>query len=239
MFALENYIETLECTRIKNGSRVVEKEVVASEGQLTLYVNGHYETQFLYSRGLEMYLITGHLYSSGRIRGKSEIERISIEEQECRVRLKKGTPDLIPEDQLRTMSYSKLLEIRDLLLDNQSYHKATRGFHGAILYELSGERWFACEDIGRHNAVDTVIGYGLIEEFELSNSVLLLSGRLLSNIVSKGLNSGIPVIASMTVATSEGIFAARYNKCTLIGSLSDDSCWLYNEGRIKVGIAMK
>jgi len=234
MFALENYIETIDCTRIRNGSRVLEKEVVASEAKLALYVNNQYETQFLYSKGLEVYLVTGNLHSSGRIRSKSEIAKVEIDEEECRVSLKKGTPDPKPLDQQRTVSFDKLLEIRDLLLENQTNHKATRGFHGAILYELTGNRWFACEDIGRHNAVDTVIGYGLIEEYELSNSVLLLSGRLLSNIVSKGLNSGIPVIASMTVATSEGIFAARYNKCTLVGSLSDDGCWLYNEGPVKV-----
>lgn len=234
MPTLENYIETLDCTRIRNGSRVIEKEIVATEAKLTLYVDNQFHTQFLYSKGLEVYLVTGHLVSSGRIRSKSEIRRMKTDGEECRVSLKKSPPDVKTVDKRKNVSFKKLLEIRDLLLENQSSHRATRGFHGAILYELTSNRWFACEDIGRHNAVDTVIGYGLIEEYELSNSVLLLSGRLLSNIVSKGLNAGIPVLASMTVATSEGIFAARYNKCTLIGSLSDDGCWLYNEGIVKV-----
>lgn len=239
MSTLENYIETIDCTRIRNGSRVIEKEVVATEAKLSLYVDNQFETQFLYSKGLEVYLVTGYLLSSGRIRSKSEIRRMETDDQECRVSLKRSPPDVKPLDKQREVSFAKLLEIRELLLENQSNHRATRGFHGAILFELTSNRWFACEDIGRHNAVDIVIGYGLIEEYDLSNSVLLLSGRLVSNIVSKGLNAGIPVLASMTVATYEGIFAARYDKCTLIGCLSEEGCWLYNEGTVKVQTAIQ
>lgn len=236
---LENQIETIDCTRIKNGLRIEEKEVVAIETKLKLYVDGEFETQFLHSAGLDQCLVSGYLLSSGRIRSKAEITRLLTDGRECWVDLRKSIPEEKRVDRQKTVAFDRLIEIRDLLLENQSNHRATRGFHGAILYELTSNRWFACEDIGRHNAVDKVIGYGIEENYELSNSVLLLSGRLLSNIVSKGIHSGIPVIASMTVATSEGIWAARNSKCTLVGSLSEEGCWLYHEGVVKVQTAIQ
>ena len=235
MFTLENRIETIDCTRIRNGSRIQEKEVVASESRLTLYVNDEFETRFLYSSGFDECMVRGYLISSGRVASKFEIETYVQTSLKCYVYLRKiEAPEMKQVDHQKTVSFDRLLEIRDLLLENQPSHRATRGFHGAILYELSTDRWFVCEDIGRHNAVDKVIGYGLKEGYTLTNSVLLLSGRLISNIVSKGIHADIPVIASMTVSTSEGIDLARENNRTLVGSLSDEGCWLYHEGCVKV-----
>ena len=234
MFNLENQIVTIESTRIRKGVRQEEKEVVATEAKLTLYVDNELDTQFLHSAGLDECLVLGYLISSGRIASKADVTRLLTDGRECWVNLRKTSPEVKRVGHQKTVSMHKLLEIRELLLENQTNHRATRGFHGAILYELTSNRWFACEDIGRHNAVCKVIGHGLQDKYELSNSVLLLSGRLLSNIVSKGINSSIPVIASMTVATSEGIWAARNGQCTLIGNLSDQDCWLYHEGTMKV-----
>jgi len=205
---------------------------------MTLYVNDEFETRFLYSSGFDECLVRGYLISSGRVASKHEIETYVQTGLECWVYLRKiETPKMKQDNHQTAVSFDKLIEIRDLLLENQSSHRTTRGFHGAILYELSTNRWFVCEDIGRHNAVDKVIGYGLHEGYNLLDSVLLLSGRLISNIVSKGIHAGIPVIASMTVATSEGIDLARENYRTLVGCLSDDGCWLYHEGVVKVKTA--
>ncbi len=231
---MENQIESIECTRIRNGARIKENEVVATESILTLYVNNEVETQFLHSGGLDVQLVSGFLLSSGKIRSKTDITRLLTDGRECWVDLRDNIPEEKSVGRKGIITFDRLVEIRNLLLENQKNHRATRGFHGAILYELSSGHWFMCEDIGRHNAVDKVIGYGLLEKYDLTNTVLLLSGRLLSNIVSKGINAGIPVIASMTVATSEGIWAARNSNRTLIGSLSDDGCWLYHEGPLKV-----
>jgi len=232
---LNSNIETIDCIRIRDGSRVIEKEVVATESKLALNVNDEFEAQFLYSSGFDEHLVYGYLLSSGKISNKSDIESIQIVNQECKVNLAKGKSLNSDYDRHQTtVSFEKLLEIRDLLLESQQNHRATRGFHGAILYELTANRWFTCEDIGRHNAVDKVIGYGLQEGYALADSVLLLSGRLLSNIVTKGIHAGIPVIASMTVATLGGISEARKNNRTLVGSLSEEGCWLYHEGVVKV-----
>ena len=232
---LKSQVETIDCTRIRNKTRIQEKEVVAKEAKLSLYVDDKFDSQFLYSAGSDHNMVYGYLMSSGRISNKDEIESILFDGSDCKVNLTKSdTPDVKNTDQQDTVSFERLLEIRDLLLDNQQNHRATRGFHGAILYELNTDRWFVSEDIGRHNAVDKVIGHGLQEGYILSDSALLVSGRLVSNIVSKGILSGIPVIASMTVATSEGIQKSKEHNRTLVGCLSDEGCWLYNEGVTKV-----
>lgn len=233
-------VRTIDCIRIRNGFRMQEKEVVATESRLALYVNEEFETRFLYSPGLDECLVYGYLLSSGRISSKSDIVTIQIEGHECRVNLaEESMPESEQVNHQNSVSFEKLREIRNLLQENQPNHRSTRGFHGAILYELTTNRWFACEDIGRHNAVDKVIGHGLQEGYVLSDSLLLLSGRLLSNIVSKGVFSCIPIMASMTIATSEGILKARDNNRTLIGSISDEDCWLYYEGSVKVQMSIQ
>ncbi|GAG88016.1 unnamed protein product, partial [marine sediment metagenome] len=77
--------------------------------------------------------------------------------------------------------------------------------------------------------VDKVIGYCSQQGYSFSDSMLLLTGRLTHNIVQKGTNSGIPVIASLTVATDMGMKTAKESDTTLIGALTEDGCWLYNE----------
>lgn len=228
---MKSQVETIDCIRIREKTRIQEKETVATESRLVLYIDNEYVTEFQYSTGLDEIMVYGYLLASGRIANKEEIGSIEINSLECRVNLAKGRATSTRQTTHQTtVSFSKLLEIKELLLENQTNHRATRGFHGAILYDLSTDQWFACEDIGRHNAVDKVIGYGLKEGFALTDSVLLLSGRLLSNIVSKGIFAGIPVIASMTVSSKEGIRKSKEHNRTLVGCLSDEGCWLYNEG---------
>lgn len=235
MSILKSQVETIDCIRIQENTRIQEKETAATESKLALYVNGEFVIEFLYSSGFDDYLVYGYLRSSGLITNIEDIVSFEIQDQECKVvLLEERVPHPQPVDRQENVSFDKMLQIRNLLVEAQTNHRATRGFHGVILYELSTDRSIVCEDIGRHNAVDKVIGYALRERYILSDSVLLASGRLLSNIVSKGIHAEIPVIASMTVASLEGIQLARENNCTLMGSLSEEGCWLYNEGVTKV-----
>ena len=175
------------------------------------------------------------MLSSESISDLKDIEQIDVGEEVCKVLIsEREERDSQIQDVGLTISHRRLIEIRATLLENQKHHRATRGFHGAILWELSTGKWFACEDIGRHNAVDKVIGHGLQNGYTFSQSMILLSGRLVSNIVAKCRNSGIPLMASMTVATDGGIRQGVESKMTIIGVLSEDGFWLYNEGVVRV-----
>lgn len=225
----------IRCIRIQDGIRNQVEERIATEVELTLKINNQLETRFLYSVGLDEQLVYGYLLSSGIIESVNDVERIDLDSGQCSVMISKEKKIKIEAPKFpSSVQFDQLLKARSIVTSNQQNHKATRGFHGAILMELSSGRWFSCEDIGRHNAVDKVIGFGLQQGYSFSDSMLLLTGRLISNIVQKGINSGIPVIVSMTVSTAEGIKISKEHNRTLIGCLSEEGCWLYHEGSVKL-----
>ena len=232
---MKEVVSEIDCIRVSGDEREKTHETIAKEAVMRLFVNDKLVTEFLFSPGFEEQLVVGYLLSSGLIKSLNDVENIALQGDTCKTLVS------VREDRISklqdigiTVSHQQLINVRSTLLVNQRYHIATRGFHGAILWELSSGRWFVCEDIGRHNAIDKVIGYGLKEKYMFSHSMVLLSGRLTSNIVSKCRNSGIPLMASMTVATDGGIKQASDSNITIIGSLSEEGFWLYNEGVVKV-----
>ncbi|MFX1578457.1 MAG: formate dehydrogenase accessory sulfurtransferase FdhD [Promethearchaeota archaeon] len=232
---MKNAVSEIDCIRVNGDNRDIRREIVAVEAQMQLIVDGQHVTDFLYSPGWDEQLVVGYLMSSGLISNIGSIEKIEIENEYGKVTIsnEKDRPVRLLNLGI-TVSHRQLIEIRDTLLGNQQKHRASRGFHGAIIWELSTRRYFVCEDIGRHNAVDKVIGYALQKNYNLAQCMILVSGRLVSNIVSKGRNAGIPLMASMTVATDRGIEQASDSKMTLVGSLSEEGFWLYNEGVVRV-----
>ena len=119
-------------------------------------------------------------------------------------------------------------------LSNQSLHKRTGGAHGAMIYDATNTESIIVEDVGRLNAVDKSVGAALQKEYNLSRSVLIVSGRLTSEMVSKSIRAGIPVMGSLAVATDMGIHLAMNNHLTLLGRLKDDNFWLYNQGYVTI-----
>jgi FdhD protein len=96
-----------------------------------------------------------------------------------------------------------LAALPDRLRAAQPVFDRTGGLHGAGLFTVDGELLCAREDIGRHNAVDKVVGWALREgRLPLSDSILVVSGRLGYEIAQKGVMAGIPVIASVGAASS-------------------------------------
>jgi len=95
--------------------------------------------------------------------------------------------------------------------------RKTGGVHVAALYTRNGELITCAEDVGRHNAVDKVIGIAASKKLNFSNCFLASSGRLTGDIVLKAARVGIPVVASLTAAISSGVEAAQRTRLTLIG----------------------
>jgi FdhD protein len=95
--------------------------------------------------------------------------------------------------------------------------RKTGGVHVAALYTSKGKLVTYSEDIGRHNAVDKVIGTVALKSTSLSDKFLASSGRLTGDIVLKAARVGIPVLASLSAAVSSGVEAARLTRLTLIG----------------------
>jgi FdhD protein len=95
--------------------------------------------------------------------------------------------------------------------------KATGGTHIACLGTESGEMLFEAEDIGRHNAVDKVIGKALLGGRDPGDLILCSSGRLSSEIVLKAVRARIPVLVSRSAPTSRSVELAEEFLVTMVG----------------------
>ena len=105
--------------------------------------------------------------------------------------------------------------------------KATGAVHGAAIVDARGEEFAFADDIGRHNALDKVVGECVLREIPLADKLLLTSGRLSVEMVSKCVRAGLPVVISPGAPTDAAVEIAGAAKLTLVGFARDDRMNVY------------
>ena len=122
-----------------------------------------------------------------------------------------------------------LLSLPEKLRKAQSDFSRTGGIHAAGVFDSSGELKIVREDIGRHNAVDKVIGRAFLDRLlPLNRHVLLVSGRASFEIVQKALGAGVPIVAAVSAPSTLAAEFARESNQTLIGFLRPPSFNIYS-----------
>ncbi|MDH5448890.1 MAG: formate dehydrogenase accessory sulfurtransferase FdhD [Candidatus Bathyarchaeota archaeon] len=116
-----------------------------------------------------------------------------------------------------------------------STFRKTGGVHVAALFKRDGDLVALAEDVGRHNAVDKVIGVASLSQQDLSGCFLALSGRLTGDIVLKAARAGVSIVASLAGAVDSGVKVAEKTGVTLVGFVRGNGMNVYaHSERIKV-----
>lgn len=133
----------------------------------------------------------------------------------------------IPADG-RTVEVSTLATLPDELRSRQAVFDATGGLHGAGLFTADGTALVVREDIGRHNAVDKVLGWALRENrIPAHDLVLIVSGRASFELVQKAVMAGIPLLGAVSAPSSLAVDLAAESGLTLVGFLRGDTMNIY------------
>jgi FdhD protein len=152
--------------------------------------------------------------SSCGICGRASIDRIRV-----------NAP---PLQKTAAPSLALLQTLPAKLRDRQTAFAATGGLHGAMLVDRAGKILGVREDIGRHNAVDKLLGWGLLKKrLPLSGVILFVSGRLSFEITQKALVAGISCVAGISAASSLAVELAQEAGMTLVGFVRDGGAVVY------------
>jgi len=127
------------------------------------------------------------------------------------------------------LARSLLVSLPDRLRAGQEVFDRTGGLHGAGLFDTTGEMLVVREDIGRHNAVDKVVGWAALRHhLPLSASVLAVSGRLGFEIVQKAAVAGIPAVVAVSAPSSLAVELARRVGMTVVAFVRGERANLYS-----------
>ena len=153
--------------------------------------------------------------------GKASIDSVAVRTEP----LPKGIP---------FVGRSMILSLPIRLREAQSAFERTGGLHAAALFETDGRLVAIREDVGRHNALDKVIGSRVkVRELPLWDRVLMVSGRVSFEIVQKAAMAGIPIVCAVSAPSDLAIRLADRLGVTLVGFLRDDGFNVYaHDGRI-------
>jgi len=195
---------------------------------------------------MEREFVTGYLFGQGFIENIKEISSIEVEDNTAKATLK-DTAGISPgtaKASYRIVSgggrtaYSddtSLPEIRagikidkkavframNTLFEKAAMYRETEGVHAAGLFTAEAEPVCIVEDIGRHNTLDKLIGYGMTNNIDFGNTFLVSTGRMASEMVTKICRAGIPVAATKTAVTDKGLEIGRTCGLTVIGFVRD------------------
>jgi len=222
-------LEEFLCLRFSDGVLVESKDWIVKEVPLSIFVNGRHFVTAMVSPEMKEEFIIGNLFSERIIGGVQEIESLQIEENIVKAVVKSplkvlaskktivsgcgGDSSFLDESKLPRIDSDVKVCVDDLfkgvksILDSD-LHRATGGVHIVGLFSEKGGICVA-EDIGRHNALDKVIGHGLIRDVNFKETFVACTGRVSSEMALKCAVANIPIIVSKGATTSLAIGIAE------------------------------
>ena len=254
---MKDKLGIFKAVRIKEGERQDIEEKVAREAVLRIFINEHEIAALSCTPSDQIYLAVGFLISEGFLKSSAEIKNIDSSEGEVTVHTKspyevpedfgrKGVltsgcgkgktfaswEEINPmEDTLINLNLSlgsdEILDIMSSFQKRSELFRETGGVHSAALARRETIVLFN-EDIGRHNAVDKVLGESFLKGINLKDKFLVTSGRTSSDIVSKLWNCGLSMVVSRAAPTSLAVKMAQKLGITVVGFVRGRRMNLYS-----------
>jgi FdhD protein len=246
--------QRIQITRFTGAdSSVIEDEVVR-ERALTIVLNGEELVTLLCSPGDFDHLTAGYLASEDIISTATDIKDLSVNENTAVVRVDTVSPaetgrifkrvissgcgrgaalysaadvtSLRPVTSALSVLPSQVYQVIRDFQHRSELFKETGGVHSAAIASPTGIEFFM-DDIGRHNAVDKLFGRALLEKLDFSSKMLLTSGRISSEIVSKVARRNVGFLVSRSAPTSSAVELSERLNITLIGFVRGERMNVY------------
>ena len=242
----------------REGEKSEVLDEVAVEVPVNIFVSGEHFVTLLALPDFMGELGLGHLLSEGVIKSASDVLDVRVEDNNVYLSIKERVMQVKASRVLRLITtacgsssdYLKLLDsldkplvvsdvevlgenvlkMRSLLTENTVIFKRTGGTHGAGVFTLKGEVISCAEDVGRHNAVDKVIGICALKGVDFSQTVIFSTGRMSAEMVLKAARVGIPIVASLSAPLNSGIIFAERSGVTLICFVRGHRFNIYTHG---------
>ncbi|MDE3196511.1 MAG: formate dehydrogenase accessory sulfurtransferase FdhD [Acidobacteriota bacterium] len=258
----EQPIVSLPITRFDSREPASGQDLVAVEEPLLIRLNGADLATVMRTPGHDAELAAGFLFSEGAIRVRPDVRpvepgvvdvigpagetvaarRFSINSS-CGVCGRASIDSLLGRGCARieptvTLSSDRIASLPSALREAQRVFDRTGGLHAAGLFDIATAELIELrEDVGRHNAVDKLVGSALLGgRLPLGRHALMLSGRVSFELVQKALMAGIPVVAAVGAPSSLAVQTAHRFGMTLVGFLREGRFNVYTgAGRIRSG----
>ena len=253
-------IEAVECSPAHPAGRR-RRDVVIAERPLTIQVDGAAYT-LLRTPGADRELVVGFLFTEGLIAGAGDIQLLrqcpdspdviavstsEAKDKPLRSLLITSSCGLCGREDIDAMVASlprvespfrvplaTVYRVPAAVRALQPLFNATGGAHASAFFDAAGRVSCVMEDVGRHNALDKLIGHALLRGGVPGDAGLFLSGRTSLEMIVKAARAGIPIVAAVGAPTVAAVEAANRLGITLCGFLRDERMCVYaHEGRIE------
>jgi len=227
---------------------------LSMEYSVTLSINGS-PFIIIACSGSEMReMAVGHLLSEGIISEAEDIRAVTFDTDSLILNVETDLNDRILERMLRirrlpsgcgqgiagedvpvrnvtgktAIAVPTVLSMMREFLQHSTLHRLTHGVHSAALFTADGRRLSFFDEIGRHNAIDKVLGHALLNGIDLSDKIVASTGRVASEIILKLINASVPAIISRASPTSLSRELAIRHGVVMIGRVRASSCTVFN-----------